>query len=404
MKDSKISYRWYVVAACFATTFTLGEALWSFGVFFKPLQTEFGWSRALVSSAYTAFIFGFAISTVISGRLADRYSPRPILFVSALLAGIGVSLCSQVGGIHELRFFLFVGGLGAGATLSVPPSVVLRWFYGKQHAALAVGIVMAGVGFGALFFTPLINYLVLSYGWRTAYLITGLLFMVIIVLSSIVIRQAPPRDRIKPKSGEDTKLSETYDGFTTSKIIRNPAFLGITFINCSVLIAFQTISVHIVPYATDSGLSASAAALALGLFGGFSVPGRIISGFIADRIGWKKVLTTCLFGMGIFVLWLFFIKATWVLFCFVFFYGICHGGRISSHIGILGEFFGLKSLGEIIGITSAVGQVFGAIAPYFAGFIFDVTGSYMAALIIVMIILLISGVIALIIRNPLTVE
>jgi MFS family permease len=404
MKDSKIFYGWYVVAACFAATFTLGEAMWSFGVFFKPLQAEFGWSRALVSSGYTAFLFGFAISSIISGRLADRYSPRPILFVSGLLAGVGVSMCSQVGGINELRFFLFIGGLGAGATISVPTSVVQRWFFGRPHAALAVGIVMAGVGAGALFFTPLTNFLVIGYGWRNAYLITGILFMIIIVFSSIIIRPVPEENGFESKREECGEPFMAVGGLTTVEIIKNHSFMGITFIHCSVAAAFQVISVHIIPYATDEGLSPSIAAIALGLLGGFSVPGRIISGYVADRTGWRKILAVCLFGMTLFIFWLFFIRAIWVLFCFVFFYGICHGSRISSHIGVLGEFFGMRSLGEIIGITMAIGQIFGALAPYLAGFIFDVTDSYVAAFMIVMITLLISGIIALVIKNPLAAE
>lgn len=115
-KGPRIFYGWLVVAACFAATFTLGEALFTFGVFFKPLKNEFGWSRALVSSGYTAFLIGYCISVMTGGRLADRYSPRPILFVSGLLAGVGISLCSQIQSINQLRVFLFIGGLGAGAT------------------------------------------------------------------------------------------------------------------------------------------------------------------------------------------------------------------------------------------------------------------------------------------------
>ncbi len=404
MKGPKIFYGWFVVAACFAATFTLGEAMWSFGVFFKPLQAEFGWSRALVSSAYTVFLFGFAISAITTGRLADRYSPRPILFVSALLAGIGVSMCSQAEGINELRFFLFIAGLGGGATISVPTSVVQRWFYGRPHAGLALGIVMTGVGAGALFFAPLVNYLVLYYGWRSAYLIVGILFLISIVISAIVIRPVPLESSYDAKISDDAVNQMPSRGMSTAEVIRHPSFIGVTFIQCSTAAAFNVIAVHIVPYATDKGISSTVAALALGLLGGFSVPGRMIAGFIADRIGWRKILAVSVLGMALFVLWLFFVKNTWVLICFVFFYGMCHGARVSAHLGVLGEFFGMKSLGEIIGISMAMAQIIGAFAPYLAGFIFDVTGSYVVAFIIVMIILLISGIIALIIKNPLTAE
>ena len=71
-EDSTIFYGWLVVAGCFAATLTLGEAMWAFGVFFKPLGKEFGWTRALISSGYMAFLIGHGISSMTSGRLVDR--------------------------------------------------------------------------------------------------------------------------------------------------------------------------------------------------------------------------------------------------------------------------------------------------------------------------------------------
>ena len=175
-----IFYGWFVVAACFAATFTLGEAMWTFGVFFKPLEDEFGWSRALISSSYTSFSISYGISVMICGRLADKYNPRPILLVSGLLAGLGTSLCGQVHSITQLHIFLFIAGLGGGATWSVPTSTVQRWFYHRQGAGLALGLVVAGVGVGGLIFAPLISYLIFSYGWRTTYLIVGIFYLTVI--------------------------------------------------------------------------------------------------------------------------------------------------------------------------------------------------------------------------------
>ena len=86
-KNPTIFYGWFVAGACFATTFTLGEAMWTFGIFFKPLEHDFGWTRAAVLSSYTAFLVGYAISAITTGRPADKYSPRPILF-GELVAGI----------------------------------------------------------------------------------------------------------------------------------------------------------------------------------------------------------------------------------------------------------------------------------------------------------------------------
>ena len=399
-KSPKIFYGWFIVAACFIATFTCGEAVWSFGVFFKPMEKEFGWSRALISSGYTGFVLGYAISAMVAGRLADRYSPRPILFLSACLAGLGVSMCSQVQSINQLRFFLLIGGLGAGGTFSVPTSLVQRWFYKKPHAGLALGVVLAGIGVGAIVFTPLVNYFILISGWRNAYLVVGILFFFTIGLSSLMVKDRPAETTIILDRVESTPNLVRSQSLTTAQILLNPSFVGITLIACSVSFAFTTVSVHLVPYAIDIGVTPTISALALGLLGGFSVPGRIISGFIADRVRWQKIMITSLFGLALLILLLSILKAVWMLYCFVLFYGMFHGSRVSSHVGILGEFFGMSSLGEIIGISMAISMFTGAFAPYLAGFIFDSTGSYFIAFMIVMMLLLGGGIIATVITKP----
>ena len=398
----KIFYGWFVVAACFAVTLTVGETFWSFGVFFKPLESEFGWSRSLVSSGYTAFLIGWSISAVVSGRLADRYSPRPILLVASLLTGLGISLCSQVQDINQLRIFLLIAGLGSGATWSVPTSTVQRWFYQRRRAGLALGIVVAGVGVGAVIFAPLINHLILTYGWRNTFLAVGIIFFVIVSISSVVIRRSPA-DATTVLGGQATTLkSLSKDNWTTRKVVTMPSFIGITFCMCLGIIASNALFVHLMPYAIDIGISSTASAAALGLWGGFSIPGRIMAGFISDRIGWQKVLALSLLGMGLSVLWLLFMESQWMLYCFVFFYGLFHGLRIPSQIGILSRFFGMRSLGELIGITSAIGSLISSFAPYIAGYIFDTKSSYFMVFMIVMVFLVGGSLVAIVLKEPLT--
>ena len=397
----RIFYGWFVVGACFATTFALGEAMWTFGIFFKPLENEFGWSRAVVSSAYTVFLIGYAFSAIAAGRLADRYSPRPILFVSALLAGIGASLCSQVQSINQLCIFLFIAGVGAGATFSVPTSVVQKWFYRRRNAGLALGIVVAGVGIGGLAFAPLINYLILSYGWRNTYLIAGILYFLTIVVSSLVIKPSPvqPKTISVDQGALPSALSMPW--WTTTKALTTPSFIGVAFVTVSTILAFQVLMVHLVPHATDAGISPTVSAVALGVLGGFSVPGRIMSGFIADRINWQMTLALSCFGTALSFLWLLFLREAWILlYCFVCFYGLCHGVRVPAMVGILGEFFGMHSLGELTGIVLAMGAIIGAFAPYVVGFIFDAVGSYSVAFIIIIAFLLTSGIVASLMKKP----
>jgi OFA family oxalate/formate antiporter-like MFS transporter len=248
-----------------------------------------------------AFLIGHGISSMMSGRLVDRYSPRPILFVSALLAGFGVSMCSQVESITQLRVFLLIGGFGAGATWAVPNSSVQRWFQGKPRAGLALGLVSSGVGIGGLIFAPFINYLIMRFGWRNAYLIVGILFFLVITISSILVKTAPAETQKTPDT-PDTQVKPLHTETRKRRLLADPTFLGIAFTHCVGAFAFQTLSVHLMPYATDVAIPATLAAAALGLMGGWSVPARIVSGFLADWIGWQKIMAFSIFGMAFSIL------------------------------------------------------------------------------------------------------
>ena len=178
------------------------------------------------------------------------------------------------------------------------------------------------------------------------------------------------------------------------------SFAGITICHCIVVVAFQTIAAHLVPYATDIGIPSTASAAAMGLMGGSSIPGRIIGGHLSGRVSWQRILAFSHIGMALFMVLLLFLQGPWMLYCFVLFYGLCHGSRVSAYLGILGDFFGMGSLGELIGISMAAGIFTGAFAPYFAGFLFDVSGTYFLVFTTIIVLLLLSGVFAGLLQKP----
>ena len=341
---------------------SLGETMWSFGVFFKPLESEFHWSRTLVSSGYTAFLIAYSFSSIVAGKISDRYGPRLILIASGTLAGLGISLCSRI--------------QRAGATWSVPTSTVQRWFYGRERAGLALAIVVAGVGIGALVFAPLINSLILSYGWRNAYLIVGILFFVIIAGAAPVVRLHPPEVEVPFDHAESGPVRGDGSALTIVKVLTNTSFLILIFAACVTIFTFQVMSVHLIPHVTDLGIPPTAAATAVGLMGAFSIPGRLLAGPLSDRIGWKKTIALSLFGMTAATVWLLLSRNEGGLYCFAFIFGLFWGTRSTALNGALGAFFGTRLLGELIGITSASGNMLAAFVPYLAGYIFDTVGSY----------------------------
>jgi MFS family permease len=370
---------------------TLGETFWSFGIFFKPLESEFGWTRSVVSSIFTAFLLGYALSVIVTGELADRSSPQPILLGSALLVGLGLSLCSVAESVAQFRTFLLLVGLGSGATWSVPLSTVQRCFYKRHRAGLALGIVLSGTGIGALIFPPLVNYMILHWGWRKTFFAMGLLFFGITVAASTVLRQGPWHLARKGQSELNPPCPMSYLG---PGILTSRPFLAVTFITSAGVFTFQLLAAHLVRFAMDVGISPSASALSLSLIGGCSIPSRIISGHLAERLAWRRLLALSFFGMAGSITWLLLVRETWMLFSFALLYGIFHGARMASQTGVLPEIFGPASLGRLIGASSAVSQLCGAFAPYLAGVIFDAAGSYSFAFMGITVLLVTAGLVA----------
>ena len=394
-----IFYGWFVLAACFATTCTMGEAFWAFGVYVAPLEAEFGWSRSLISSAYSVSILSYAFSAFFLGKLSDQHGPRWVLFASGLITASGLALCSIADSIWQLRlFFLFVG-LGAGATFSVPAAIVQRWFH--KYRGMAVGIVSSGVGVGAVTFAPLTSWLISLYGWRTTFIITGIVYGTIIVSSSLLMVASPDRKGLKPYGVKlSSPASKPMKSWKTSVAIRTTPFIILVIVFTLALLSSHTFLVHLVPYAIDNQIPRTVAASALGLIGGFSVLGRLGVGLLSDRLGWKRAMVIAYFGSSIATLWLIGVSNLWMVYAFVIMYGICHGGRVSAVLGLLGSFFGTTNLAQLIGIVSGIAMGIGGFGPYIAGFLYDVTGSYLIPFTLAAASLALGGLIILSIQPP----
>jgi len=139
---------------------------------------------------------------------------------------------------------------------------------------------------------------------------------------------------------------------------------------------FQVVNVHLVPFATDAGISAGTAAAALGLTGAFSIVGRMGCGVLSGRIGWARTFALAEIGVGLAMLLLMLTNQVLLLYCFVGLYGLSQGARAVSVSGTMGRVFGMHALGELIGIMMAFAQLAGAAGPYAAGYVHDALGSY----------------------------
>ncbi len=365
------------MAASFAVTMTLGEAMFTFGLFLKPLQAEFDWNRALTSSAYSLFLLGYSLSCIVSGRFADKYHPRPVVLAGAILGGAGMALSGLINNIFQFQTTMFIAGLGAGVTWAVPTSLVQRWFANRRRAGLALSLVTCGGGVGAFLYPPFISWLITSYGWREAYLIKGAMLLVVTGAGALLMKNVAETPAVKAANQVNTSFVSSL-----KTMFANRSFIAILFAMIAGAMIIQSVSSQLIAFATDEGVSAVAAAFAISVIGAVSIPGRLIAGVIADRLGWRIVYLLSLCAMGGALIILILYKGEIGLFVFVAAYGFAHGLRMPSGAGVLGEFFGTKQLGMLIGLTSAVSQMVAVTAPYLCGFVYDTTGHYDIAFIL----------------------
>jgi len=177
-----------VILSFFAIMLTLGMQL-VFGIFFKPIIADLGWTRAVTSGAFSLSMIISGLIGIAMGGLNDRFGPRAVITLCGLLAALGYLLMSQVQAVWHL--YLFFGVLlGAGSSTFVPLlSTVARWFVGRR--SMMTGIVFAGAGVGMLILPLVINQLIAAYDWRVSCLILGVTILVIVVSSAQFMKRDP---------------------------------------------------------------------------------------------------------------------------------------------------------------------------------------------------------------------
>ncbi len=377
-------YGYIVVAAAAIIQMLMFGSRLSFGVFFKPLLIEFGWSRALISGAISINSIMQGLFGIIMGGLNDRLGPRVVMTLCGFLLGLGFLLMSQVNTAWQLYFFYAVIiGIAMGGILAPPMSTIARWFV-KRRSVMA-GIVVAGGGVGGIIMPPVANWLISAYGWRDAYIIMGALILVIIIIGAQFLRRDPTQMGQEPygqhKAGEQ-RLDLTAEGLSLMEAVCTRQF----WMTVSMLFCFgfciMTIMLHIVPHATDIGISAAIAANILAMLGGSTPAGGIVLGGVADRMVNRQGYIICFILISAAMIWLLTASEAWMLYLFAAVLGFGSGGSIAIMAPLVAELFGIRSHGLIFGVCLACQTIGSAVGSFVAGHIFDVTGSYQVAFLI----------------------
>lgn len=382
-KRPRIFYGWLIVFLSAIGLF-LGAplAVFSFSVFFKPLVVDFHASRAAVSFAFSLFNLVGALWLPGTGMLIDRFGAKRVILVSTLL--FGLVLCSALwvgGGLWQLYLFYAVLGIAmASGPAPVPYGVVIsHWF--DCHRGLALGMSMMGIGIGSIVVPILAQRLIIMFGWRMAFAIFGAAVLLLSLPVIAALLQNDPRQRgLEPDGNERDQLSplppQDKQGLTWHEIWHSPTFWIMICIFSLAGVGVHGAILHMSAIFTDRGVTAERAAIATSLVGAGALLGRLVSGYLLDRIFAPRV-AILFYGataLGMVILCVGIIGN--VALAASFLVGLGMGAEVETMGYMISRYFGLRAFGTAYGHAFASYMLSGAAGVLLMGAGYDRFHSY----------------------------
>jgi MFS transporter, OFA family, oxalate/formate antiporter len=401
-------YGWLMVIAGFLVLMVSWGCQFAFSVFLIPLTEHFGWTRANTAGVFSFNYLLFGAGSIFSGKLTERFGPRAVVGVGGALMGAGLLLSATIQNLWQL--YLVYGviiGLGASTTWGPLAATVSRWFIARR--GLAMGIMSLGVSLGIMVLPPLSRSLITGLGWRMSFILLGLLTGLLVIGISLLLKRDPKEKGLSPylenprrSTEEKIPISSLAAGqdWSFSEALVTRTFWMIFAANLFWLIGFYMVSVHLAAYGTDLGLSPMAAAFAISLIGGGSIFGKLFMGFLSDRIGPQKVIVINMFIQGLSIFGLVASGSTTWIYLLAVLFGFAYGGIAPQLPVLTAQFFGLSSLGSILGALIFSGAVGGAIGPLLGGKIFDLSQSYLGSFSLAGVVVMVSLGLIFLLRPP----
>jgi sugar phosphate permease len=383
-------YGWFVVSLCFMTTLISAGVRSSPSVLIHPLESEFGWSRAMIASAISMNLLLFGVAGPISGYLIDRFGPRKVMLGSLSLLTAGVS--GTVVMDQFWQFFLVWGvivGLGAGGVGSVLTATVgNRWFVARR--GLALGILGSASSTGQLIFLPFFMWMIATSGWRIGSTTLIIFAIMLLPLLFLFMRDDPADVGLEPYGAGQANvatgtaslrgMSSKNATITVREVVTNPTFwlLCGTFSVCGGT-ANGLIGTHLIPHEVEIGIPQVAAASLVGIMGTVNIVGTTFSGWMVDRIAPQKWLALVFALRGVSLLILPFVRSFTGLVIFAIIYGLDWFATVPPSMAITADTFGRQNVGKVYGWIFMSHQIGAAIMASAAGAVRDYLGEYNAA-------------------------
>lgn len=371
-----------VAATGFLSLFSLvGIMFYGLPFFYDFWVTDFGWSRATVTSGnffgkiIVGPLFGF-----IAGWIIDRFGPRRLMLAGIMLGGVAlIGLGSMTSLWHFYLFYLF-NALGYMCGGPLPNQVLVsRWF--DKSRGKAMGIIYLGIGVGGTLVPQIAKWLNFQFGWREAMMILGILMIAIAFPMAWFVKENPENAQVRQQEQPKTQLTPVLKSW--------PFYLLMIGSMCSIGAVAGTIQNLKLFLSIDLQYAQQQAANVLSIVLGASIIGRLLMGWLADRIDKKYVMMLIYALVAMSIPMLYFASAPLVIYVFAFVFGVALGGDYMIIPLMAAELFGVKVMGRVMGLVITADGVAEAFAPMLAGWLRDKSGNYangFAALIVLAVI------------------
>lgn len=377
-------YHWLIVVGCFSLTFSgLGIAFNCVSMFIKPVIETLGFSRGEFTVSIMLVSASTMIASPVAGKLLDKYSMRLVMTLCSIIAALSFMLYSAC---HTLLQFytcsVFLGLALAGVHI-VPVSILItNWF--KEKRGFFLAIAMTGGGIAGMVLSPLINWLITSYGWRLSFVVLGCLFAVFSIPTAFFIVQRHPSEMGLPAYGESLEevTVDSVDeiaGLTLSQAVKTSAFWLLGFVVFVTGLIGLGIQMHIPAYITDLGHSSNFAANIVTICMGAIVLGKLIAGIIFDKFGMEKGVTFMYLMLSISALTLYEARTMLIFILFSVIFGLAFPIAVVGPPFLTAGIFGQKDYGVIYGAINTFFQLGAALGTPLSGYIYDIQGSYLMA-------------------------
>ncbi len=374
--------RWLMALAAVGVHICIGS-VYAWSVYVNPIKEEMNWTLTDVTIAFSIGIFFLGLSAALMGKFVEKNGPKVAAIIAAVLFGIGTA-GSGLAILMESKLLLYffygvVGGCGLGIGYIAPVSTLVKWFPDKR--GLATGLAIMGFGFASAIWGPTIKVLISSIGLSSTFIVLGATYFVIMFASALYLQKPeegylPEGFKKKVEAGHKT-IKQDLAMLGRDEAVKTPRFYGLwlmLFINVTCGIAIIGVASPLLQEVL--GLSAIAAAAAVGLMGIFNGAGRIFWASLSDYLT-RPIVYIIFFATQAVAFYVLPSITEIIIFQFILYFIMsCYGGGFASIPAYIGDIFGTKELGAIHGYILTAWAAAGLVGPLIISMVKDATGSY----------------------------